>query len=324
MKRRALHLKLSWNARAAVCALLALSLCLSDVAFAAGKKKAPAQKQVAAAPKPTAAPLPDASKISEVPRDRVSQEGIWYLENAGRSVPVRLPASIDFREGNLFSADGRWVRVTYLSRNSREPAFKLGRREKYFHDNVLYPQEEAILDYAQLYLFPKSAGQNSKIAVEAWMGDLDSFLALHRNDPVVVRHVQSFVFKFANQPPRGYLPGDQLWDTRRRFATWNQFYEYPFQYDLSGNALVVDGKPLDNIPVAVSKDKLSGLPRLYPYVMRNLEYTFEALRTVMLEGSAAKADDDLAEISAVRRSYLTLKLLKAGHELWERMNANPK
>lgn len=322
--------------RVALCALFAAVLCLPS--FAASKKKAPKAKAkahpAAQAPArlvdslklavPLATAIPEAQEVAEIPRDQISSEGIWYQESGGRSRPVRLPASVDFREGNLFSAEGRWVRVTHLSKNTREPAFKMGRREKYFHDNSLYAQEESLLDYAKLHLFPKPGAHAAKVAIEAWMQDLDSFLLLHRNDPIVIRHVQSFVFKFANQPPRGYLPGDQLWDSRRKFATWNQFFEYPFQYDLSGTALMVDGKPLERIPLFVPKEKMAGLPKLYPYVLRNLEYTFEALRTVMMEASEVKGDDGLAEISAIRRSYLTLKLLKTGHEFWERMSSNPK
>jgi hypothetical protein len=312
-----------------MCAFLAVCLCLAPISAMAAKKKGTSTKKTK--PPPVAAaesapkaevvkPLPEPGAVTEIPRDQVSPEGIWYQESGGKSQAVRLPASIDFREGNLFQAEGRWIRVTHLSKNTREPAFKMGRREKYFHDNSLYPQEESLLDYARLHLFPKPGALGPRPAVEAWMADLDSFLALHRNDPTVIRDVQAFVLKFANQPPRGYLPGDQLWDTKRRFATWIQFFEHPFQYDMSGTALMVDGKPLESIPLFVSKEKIAGLPKLYPYVLRNLEYTFEALRTVMLEGSEVKNDDGLAEISAIRRSYLTLKLLKTGHELWERMN----
>ncbi len=336
MKRRA-HILAKWPKGGVLCALSLSLLCASSFA---------AQKRTLLAPKPharppslfrgplrsldsatnqVAKPVPkDGRPVSEVPRDQVSPEGIWYVETGGKSRAVRLPASIDFRQGNLFSAEGRWIRVTYLSRNTREPAFKMGRREKFFRDNSLYTQEEALLNYAQLHLYPRPGAHTARVAIEAWMEDLDSFLSLHRNDPTVIRQIQSFVFKFANQPPRGYLPGDQLWDSRRKFATWNQFFEYPFQYDMSGSALMVDGKPLEKIPLFVSKEKLQALPKLYPYVLRNLEYTFEALRTVMLEAAEGKGDDGLAEISAIRRSYLTLKLLKTGHELWERMSSNPR
>jgi hypothetical protein len=340
--KRAWQIRVRAGKGGAVCALLAALLCLSPLAEAAKKKpkaapKKPAQtvpsKSAKKAPerllpqildRKTASqpgrPAVEAKRILEIPRDQVSPEGVLYAEVGGRSQPLRLPASIDFREGNLFSAGDRWIRVTHLSRNTRQPAFKLGRREKYFHDNSLYPQEEAILEYAKLHLYPKPGAHAAKIAVEAWTGDLDSFLSLHRNDPAVLRQVEAFVFKFANQPPRGYLPGDQLWDTRRRFATWNQFFEYPLQYDMSGTALMVDGRPLERIPVFVSKEKIPGLPKLYPNVLRNLEYTFEALRTVMFESNEVRGDDGLAEVAAIRRSYLTLKLLKTGHELWERIH----
>jgi hypothetical protein len=317
----------------AVRALLVVLLCFSPRAEAARKK-------VKAVPKPVPVPqltmkpvakktedrLPAAlpRNVFEIARDQVDSNGVGYVFNGDKSLPVRLPSSVNFREGNLFSAEGRWIRVVHLSKNSREPAFRLGRREKYFRDHALYPQEESLLEYAQLHLFPRPAAQTAKVAVENWMADLDSFLSLHRHDPVVVRQVESFVFKFSNHPPRGYLPGDQLWDTRRQFATWNQFFEYPLQYDLSGVALTVDGKPLDNIPVEVPKEKIASLPKLYPNVLRNIEYTFEALRTVMFEGSEGKGDDGLAEVTAIRRSYLTLKLLKSGQELWERIQANAK
>ncbi len=316
----------------AACALLSAILCFTSVVAAPPKRNEISGKSKSKnSPRNTTQTTPRPSqllqttgKVQEIPRDQISTEGVWFHESAGSSRQVRLPASVDFKEGNLFSAEGRWIRVTHLSKNNRTPSFRLGRREKYFQDNVLYPQEESILNYGNLFLFPRPGALASRVAVEAWMGDLDSFLILHRNDPTVIRQIQSFVFKYSNQPPRGYLPGDQLWDTRRRFATWNQFFEYPFQYDLSGTALMVDGKPIDPIPVFVSKEKLPGLPRLYPYVLRNLEYTFEALRTIMFESSALNGDEALAEVSVIRRSYLTLKLLQTGHELWERVTAHSK
>lgn len=271
------------------------------------KREVPAQAPAASVP------------VVKVTRDRLSDDGVLKLEQVGGVRTVRLPASIGFEPGNTFSVDGMRIRVEHLSSNSAKATFDLGKRAGFFKDNPLYTQEEEFLLYAALFLFPKIEGAGYREALKLWIEDMDFFLKLHQHDTQVIRIVQSFVLNYASHPPKGYLVGDQLWDFPREVQTWNQFYEFPYYYDLEGFPLTVDGKPMADEPRRLSREELKSAELLYRRVLRNLEYTHEGLKALVMEGEFGSVSSAYAEVACARRSYLTLKLLQTGLELWEKM-----
>lgn len=257
--------------------------------------------------------------VITVSRKNIDEDGSVTIRKNGTKKVVRLPASNSFEKGSLLSVDGEKIKVDYVSRNVASPSFEFGRRGRFMETHPLYAQEQQLLDYSGLYLYPDAAAPDALKAADAWIDDLKTFLKLHERDPKVVSMVQGFVLNYSKNPPQGYLAGDHVWDNPRKIETWIQFYEYPMYYDLSGKPLTVNGRPLISGPSSIQKEGLSEQQRLYHKVMRNLRYTYEGFRTLLEEGDMGNRSAELAEVTCTRRAYLTLQLLEEGKHLWNRM-----
>ena len=261
-----------------------------------------------------------ASKVIEVSRNQIDDEGSVVLDFGDRRQQLRLPASTSFDTGNQFLVDDMVIKVRHLSSNTPTPQFDLGRRKRALKLDPLFPEEKKILKYLGLDLFPNPKADRPIVSLDQWTADLDTFLKLHEKDQFLRGLVQAFVLNYGNRPPKGYLVGDQLWDNPRKFETWVQFYEMPLYYNLRGLPKQIDGKPYQAEPPRLSKEEFEKVEKLHRKVLRNLEYTFAAYKVQIEEGSYDKSETAYADVTCSRRAYLTFRILQEGRKLWEKIS----
>ncbi len=264
----------------------------------------------------------DEQKISDITIKRTELiDGSNFKLKTGEKIEIiDLKNSSKFFPNNIFLTKNMRVKVNYISENSKLPEFELKSQKKTIEIEPLYKEEELLLQYAGLFLYPKKTHEKGVNILKIWIDDLNTFFELHEKDFSVIKTIQSFITTYINEPHDGYIIGDQLWDKSRKIIEWYEFYEYPYYYDLNGRILTIDDKSIIDLPATIPISKMHSQIKLYPIVIRNLEYKFESLNTQILE--AENAIKVLPEISSARRILVTIKLLRIGESMWH--NLRPK